>query len=327
MTSWPADLRAFAGARVLVTGAAGFLGRRLTTALCTHGAQVEAWDLSDRLDRIDADRVRAVDLTDADATRTAYGRAAPTHVVHLAGRVSAATAPDLLLPMLRTNLMGTAHLLDAARRTGHARVVALGSAEEASDGDAPSSPYAATKAGARLVAAWLAASGALPVTWVRPSAIYGPDQADEKLVPSLIRDVLSGGTPWIASPDRRIDLLYLDDAVTAVALALLRRETVGRTIDIGTGVATRIGALPELIAELAGVAGPAPNPAEDIAEPSALRERDDGEPRPAPRPGERDLIIDPDAARVLLDWRAAVPLREGLLRTIDAMRPPEGPTP
>ena len=91
-----------------------------------------------------------------------------------------------------------------------------GSLEEPDTADAvPTSPYAASKLGARARASVQRLMG-LQVTVLRVFIVYGPGQRDVgKLVPHTILSLLRGDPPRISSGVREIDWIYLDDVVEA----------------------------------------------------------------------------------------------------------------
>src|SRR5438067_1122212 len=153
------------GKRVLVTGAAGFIGSHLTERLVRDGHEVRAFvryngrDDRGHLDRLDPDIRAAVevcrgDLKDPEAVRRAVaGRA---WVFHLGALIAIPYSYENPLDVVQTNVLGTAHVLDACRDSDALERVVLTSTSEVYgtaqyvpiDEDHPlqgQSPYAATK--------------------------------------------------------------------------------------------------------------------------------------------------------------------------------------
>jgi UDP-glucose 4-epimerase len=295
-------LDGYAGRRVLVTGASGFIGARLARALVTAGAEVHGVA---RTAGADGDvRWHAADLADADAAAQIVRGTAPDTVFHLASHVSGARALDTVLPTVRANLLSTVGLLVAAAGLGTPPgVVLAGSMEEPAGGDAvPGSPYAAAKAAASGYARMFHALYSLPVVTLRVFMVYGPGRQDEaKLVPYVTRSLLNGEAPRLSSGARAVDWVYVDDVVAAFVAAgsrALADGVAGRAIDVGSGELTTIRSLVERVAGLVG----------GEAEPQfgALPDRR----------LEREPRADLGPARDLLGWAPQTPLDEGLARTV-----------
>jgi uronate dehydrogenase len=154
------------GARVVLTGAAGTIGSSIRPALAGR------WDLV-ATDRLPADGVEVLDVTDGDACRRAFAGA--DAVVHLAA-VPDPTAPwEELLP---ANVVGTYEVAAAAAAAGVRRLVLASSLQalsadppgrqlRSSDPPRPANLYGATKAWAEALGAWVAATSATSVVAVR----------------------------------------------------------------------------------------------------------------------------------------------------------------
>ncbi len=159
--------------RVVLTGAAGRIGRAVSPVLA------DRWDLV-RTDRVadGAERVEALDVTDLDACRAAFAGA--DAVVHLAGNPSPkATFDELLSP----NLVGPYAVARAAADAGVRRLVLASSLRtmvglpervqrRADDQPRPGDLYGATKAWAEAVGAWTAATTATTVVALRIGAFF-----------------------------------------------------------------------------------------------------------------------------------------------------------
>jgi GDP-4-dehydro-6-deoxy-D-mannose reductase len=179
--------------RVLVTGAAGFVGGHLLPALMEHGHEVVPTD-------------REVDVSQAADVEACVNAVAPDAIVHLAAQSSVALSGQQPLLTYRVNFLGTRSVLLAAERAQRRpRVLLVGSGEQygvAAPGAPPfdegaplrpRSPYARTKACADLLAAAYAASG-LDVVRTRSFNHTGPGQADVFVASSFARQAV--GCAW-----------------------------------------------------------------------------------------------------------------------------------
>jgi nucleoside-diphosphate-sugar epimerase len=298
--------------RVAVTGATGMIGRPLVRRLADRGHHVVAFArTADELAVTGVDAV-SLDVTDPDAVQAAVASAAPEVIVHLAADVAGGRGVDQVLPTLRTNLLGTAHVLVAARNAGCRRVVLAGTLLQGprpdSDPPVPASPYGASKWAADGYARMFDDMMGLPTVILRLSMVYGPGQRDvTKVVPYVITTTLRGATPQLTSGTWTVDWVYVDDAVEAFALAVERPEIDGRTIDVCSGEQASVRSVVERLLALLG--------AEGRAAFGAVPDR----------PSEWPRDLDPTGARTALGWAPRVRLDEGLARTVRwfAERDPE----
>lgn len=301
--SWQAEFGdAFAGKKVLVTGATGFIGWHLCEALVALGAEVHGLSRSARAESlVPGCEAWAVDLTDIAAIRAAVSKIQPQFVYHLAGIVTGRQDLSLVLPMLQNNLVGTVYLLLTTAEIGCKRIVVVGSSEEPTDG-VPTSPYAAAKVAASMYARMFYKIYQLPVVVARPFLTYGPRQEPTKLVPYTILALLHGENPRLSSGTRVCDFIYVLDVVRGLLKASIQPGLEGQTLDLGTGIRTSVREMVELLVELCGGTG------QPVF--GALPDRLD----------ERPRIADIDSTRRLLAWEPIWSLRDGLVETIEWYR-------
>lgn len=294
------------GGRLLVTGASGFIGAHLTRRLAGAGAEVHAVS---RTPQPAADRgVRwwQGDLADLEVVRRLLRTIRPDVVYHLASHVAGIRGVELVLPTFRSNLSSTVNLLTAAVEGGGCRVVLTGSLEEPDGLDAesaPCSPYAAAKWAASGYGRMFQALYGLEVVAVRPYMAYGPGQRETKLVPSAMRALLAGERPRLSSGRSEADWVFVDDVVEGFLLAASVPYPGPAPIDLGSGRLASIRSVVETIRALLGSAVE--------ADYGALPDR------PLERPRAADLE---DTSRRLGGWRPQIALREGLARTLEALR-------
>jgi dihydroflavonol-4-reductase len=219
--------------RVALTGASGYTGGRLLTALHARGDEVAVLvrpeSVSEAI-RSKASRMVVGRLGDAEAAgRLVDGADA---VLHVAAVYRTAGHPDSYYRQV--NVVGTETLLEAAARQGvrrfvHTSTVGVHGHIETPPADesaplAPGDVYQATKAEAEVLALDFHRKRGLPVAVVRPGAIYGPG---ETRFLKLFRAIARGRYAIVGTGRTFYHPVYIDDLVTGFLLALERPEAVG----------------------------------------------------------------------------------------------------
>jgi GDP-4-dehydro-6-deoxy-D-mannose reductase len=230
-------------AKVLITGAQGFVGRHLTTHLEACGDEV-----------IGVDRVPdGIDITDADAIRKLIADIEPRAIYHLAGWADVGGSWKAPVEAFRVNAEGTLNVLSAAAEAGVERVLAVSSADVYGKVDPselpltedsplrPASPYAASKVAADYLGlqAWL--GNGLPVLRVRAFNHLGPGQTDKFVAPAIAsriaRAELGEGSDVLPIGDlsARRDFTDVRDVVRAYRL-LMEHGEPGEVYNVCSGV-------------------------------------------------------------------------------------------
>ena len=299
------DVHPLAGRRVLVTGASGFIGFRLSQRLAALNVQVYATSRRPMSELVGV-QWSPCDLADADATDRLFHAVKPECVMHLASHVVGHRDVDAVLPTFRSNLASTVNLLVSSQRVGCERVVLTGSLEEPPPGPdwaVPSSPYAAAKHAASAYGRMFHALFDLCVVNLRVFMVYGPGQPDvKKLVPYVITSLLRGEEPKVGSGARKVDWVFVEDVVEAFLCASTQTGIGGETLDVGTGKLNTVRRVVELLYELLQ-----PN---SVPQLGALGDR----------PMEQVRVADAESSYRKMGWKPTVELREGLCRTIDWYR-------
>jgi GDP-4-dehydro-6-deoxy-D-mannose reductase len=301
--------------RALVTGAAGFVGRWLTTSLRNEGIAVTGLSLGDHGAGNDPDHEsdgapidwRFGDLRDDAFVASAVDAARPDFVVHLAAishLPTAAADPAMAWDINVTATARLLHHLERVRSAGTADPVVLlvGSAEQygrQDDGligeDAPQAPrtvYAATKAAQELMALQCWRASGLRVVLARSFNHSGRGQDKRFLLPALVARAVAlreaaPGTPLIVGNTAPIrDFLHVSDVVSAY-ISLLRRGTAGEAYNVASGVGRSVQEVVEIVLSRAGVAAPV------TSDPALVRPID----VPA-------LVGDPRKLQDMTGWRA-----------------------
>jgi UDP-glucose 4-epimerase len=252
--------------RVLITGAAGFIGANLARRLLRAGHPVHLLVRSPswRLDGLQGDfHFQHVNLEDAPAVARAVATARPDWVFNLAAYGASSRQTDARR-MAAVNLLGTINLLEACQQTGCAAFVQAGSSSEYGIKDhapaeedwlEPNSSYAVTKAAATHYCRHVALSGQLPVTIVRLYSIFGPYEEPDRLLPTLVVAGMRGRLPPLVHPDIGRDYVFIDDACDGLLLAATRTgPPFGAVYNLGTGQQTSLRQLVELARRVLDIA-------------------------------------------------------------------------
>lgn len=293
-------LSSFSGQRVLVTGAAGFIGSALSRALVQCGAEVHGTSRSLR-EPMDGIHWWEVDLADPEATARTVRSVEPDLVVHLASYVSGDRSLAAVQPTFRNNLSTTVNLMVAAREVGRPRVILFGSMDEHDPRDpstSPGSPYAAAKSAASTYGRLFHALYDLPVVRLRVFMVYGPGQRDTtKLVPYVTTSLIRGEQPQLSNGTRRVDWVYVEDVVDAV-LAAATGGVADEHIDVGSG---RLATVRTVVEQITRLVGSETQPRFGV--------RQD-------RPLEHERVANVSRTYELIGWKPATSLDEGLKQTV-----------
>ncbi|MBM2619894.1 dTDP-glucose 4,6-dehydratase [Actinoplanes sp. LDG1-06] len=295
---------------VLVTGGAGFVGSHFVRATLAgtlpglEGGRVTVVDKLtyagnfDNLAEVAHDkRLDFVPGDVADADLTAALMRKHDAVVHFAAERDATT-----------NVLGTEVLLDAALTRNVVRFVVVSDGSvygDVSSGAStersplnPTTPYAATKASADLLALAYHRTHGLPATIVRPSNTYGSHQYPDKLIPRSLARLLSGRTVPLHGDGSAVrDWLHVYDLTRAIAM-ILTDGRPGEIYNVGGSVELSDRDLTALLLEQCGATW------------------DSVEQRPAPAGHDARHALDDDKIRQELGWRPRVEFDAGLNTTV-----------
>ncbi|WP_129676236.1 NAD-dependent epimerase/dehydratase family protein [Candidatus Chloroploca sp. Khr17] len=240
--------------QIFVTGGAGFIGSHLVKHLVQQGHTVHVFDdlSSGRPERISG-YGEAVQFTRGDV-RDAKGVAAAMHgadlVFHLAAMVSVVASVDHPPEAYATNVLGTVHVLEAARRHGVQRVVqastcaVYGNPEQLPVSEQtpvqPLSPYASTKLAAEQVGQLYQHLYGLATVALRFFNVYGPGQDPASpyaaVVPRFVAALRDGEQPRIFGDGLQSrDFIFVGDVVQALWTAARSDHVAGDVFNIGTG--------------------------------------------------------------------------------------------
>ncbi len=318
-------------AKILVTGADGFIGSHLTEELVRRGHDVRAFVLYNSfnswgwLDQSEPDIKRSLDVFAGDVRDPHGVRQAMKGcdaVLHLAALIAIPYSYHSPDTYVETNIKGTLNIVQAARELGVRKVVHTSTSEVY--GTARSvpiteehplqgqSPYSASKIGADQIALSFHSSFGAPVAVIRPFNTYGPRQSARAVIPTVITQIANGQrTLKLGSLHPTRDFNYIRDIVRGFISVATSDAAVGEVINIGSNYEISIGETVRLVSEIMGA--------------SIEIETEEARIRPEKSEVER-LWADNSKARRLAGW---VPefagregFRQGLMETIAWFRDP-----
>jgi dTDP-glucose 4,6-dehydratase len=233
-------------------------------------------------------------------------------ILHLAALIGIPYSYHSPRSYVQTNIEGTLNVLEAARLSGAERLVCTSTSEvygtahhipmDESHPLQGQSPYSATKIGADKLAESFHLSFGLPLSIARPFNCYGPRQSSRAVVPTIITQALTQSTVKLGSLHPTRDFNFVSDIVEGFIAIVETPQTIGKMLNIGTGIETSIRELTEVIFDLIGT--------------HCSLEMDEQRLRPEPSEVDR-LCANSALLSQLTPWRSTVPLRTGLTRTIE----------
>jgi nucleoside-diphosphate-sugar epimerase len=295
-------------ARVLVTGAAGFVGSRVARALVRSGHDVHALvrEPGQRLDEILGDiRLERTDLTDPSGVRAVVARVRPEICIHCAW--FAVPGVYLQSPSNDVHRLASLELARALATHGCGRLVGLGTCFEYELGPAalseasplaPSTPYAQSKLATYLQLAEICSAAAMSLGWARLFYLYGPHEDPRRLVPAVTLSLLEGRPAHTTSGEQVRDFLHVDDV--AGAICAVAGSSVAGPVNIGSGNGVPVR---DIVLQLGEITGRA-----DLIELGALESAPDD---PAAVIADNRLLVE------AYGWAAAFTLQNGLAETVD----------
>jgi len=303
--------------KILVTGAAGFIGSHLAERLAGEGHSVVGIDaFTDAYPRAIKEANANALVTSGVAVRELDLASDPLEpllrdteiVYHLAAQPGIAASTPFEV-YLRNNIVATHRLLLAATTAQRLRgflnisTSSVYGNEAVGSEDAeprPTSYYGVTKLAAEQLALSYHRGGRFPVSSFRLFSVYGPRERPEKLVPRLMHAMLNKEEfPLHQGSDRHVrSFTYVSDIVNGLIAPLTMLDRcMGEIFNLGTESAETTGTVIRLVEELAG-------------RPVRIKEC-------PPRPGDQAITTaDIRKARRVLGFEPSTPLREGLARTI-----------
>ena len=309
-------------AKILVTGAGGFIGSHLTEELVRQGEEVRALvrynsrderGLLEDLPKDIQNQIEVIpgDLKDPDGVKKALKGC--SKVFHLGALIAIPYSYIHPFDFIQTNVVGTAHLLNACLEEGTLERVIHTSTSEVYgtaqyipiDEKHPlqaQSPYAASKIAADKLAESYYLSFGLPIAPLRPFNTFGTRQSLRAIIPTIISQAIGDKKIWLGNTRPRRDFLFVKDTVRGFIQFGKCEGAVGKVVNIGTGTDISIE---ELVMKILGLMGK-----------QGKIEVEDRRIRPE-KSEVMQLLSDTRLAQKLFQWAPRYTLEDGLKETIE----------
>lgn len=254
--------------KVLVTGAAGFVGSHLVEQLVKGGYDVKvlvhydssnSWGWIDKSEFKNNIEVAVGDIRDFDSVYSAMKDV--NTIFHLAALIGIPYSYLSPLAYIKTNIEGTYNVLHSAKLLKTKNILITSTSETYGSAQyipidekhplVGQSPYAATKIGADQLAISYFKSFSLPIKIVRPFNIYGPRQSARAIIPTIIIQLLNDMKNLkLGNLNSIRDFTYVLDTVNAFIEISKQDSLNGEVINVGSGLEISINELCQLIFKL-----------------------------------------------------------------------------
>jgi UDP-glucose 4-epimerase len=290
------------GARVIVTGASGFIGFNLVKTLSRLGAEVLVIDRTQPLEQFSNVEFEWADLRHLDKTYDT------DYLIHLAAVTNAGYAERFPLDTYETNVLGTVNLLNHVNVKTRVLFPSTALTYKASetpiteDGEVDlSSTYALSKNMGEQIIRFHCKRMGVAHTLVRFFNIFGPGQLPMYIVPQVLRQAIEDRKVVVRNGAVMRDLLYVDDCIDVVLKLVVHPAAVDSVFNIGSGYIVTISDIARAAVEAAG------DPSIEIVD---LEQNISNSPTA--------LMADITKVTSTVDWFPRTSLKEGLNRMREA---------
>jgi nucleoside-diphosphate-sugar epimerase len=253
-------------ARILVTGASGFIGAEVAGALAARGDEVAAMDivvgrrLAELCERHPNLKAVQGEITEWSHVAGLVKESRPEAIVHCAAIVGVTASAGAPITTMRVNVEGAIHVFESMRLFGVRRVINISSEEIYGPFDAdmideshpcrPVMPYGISKFAVEQLARDYARNHGLECIHVRTCWVYGPGLPRPRVPKNLVDAALAGRRLHLAAgADFRVDHVYIDDVVAGILAALDKPKHDFDAYHIATGKSPSLAEIVAIIKE------------------------------------------------------------------------------
>ncbi len=243
--------------RILITGSSGFIGTNLLISLKSQNYDIAVIDRSRNTNFKNGTNYIG-DICDYSFVEKTILDFQPNKVFHLAGYKNRSSNIEEVSLSLKVNLMGTLNLYQALTKLSTVEsIIALGTTDEygihnssfiESSIENPISPYGFGKFCGTELAQFFNRSFNLPVIILRPTIAYGPHQANDMFIPSLINTLMSNSDFKMTEGKQLRDFIYISDLINAMLLISESQNHKGEIFNIGSGDSLKLSVVATSIA-------------------------------------------------------------------------------
>jgi UDP-glucose 4-epimerase len=287
------------GAKILVTGANGFIGKHLCKRLTENGFNIA--------DGKSSSYQRPLDVTDLGQLASAC-RNVDT-VIHLAGRTSIKSSLRDPYKTYYINYIGALNLVEASRLMDVNRLINVstfvyGQSHHIPINERhrinPHSPYTKSKLLAEMICQYYSSDFDIDVVTLRPFQIYGPGARPDSYVPSVIQQIASKGEVLLNGKNVRRDFLFVDDFVNLIVAILNNFPNGYNVYNVGFGKSHALEKIAKILANLMS---------------KRIKINYD---EAYPGPSGSDMRADITKVSEAFRWKPRVTIKEGMRYTLDS---------
>ena len=241
----------------MITGSSGFIGTNLLNTIVFKNIDIAVIDRSDNLNFINIKKYIG-DICDYSFVEKTIIDFQPNKVFHLAGYKNRSSNIEEVSSSLKVNLMGTLNLYQALTKVSSVEsIIALGTTDEygiqnssftESSFENPISPYGFSKLCGTQLAKFFNRNFNLPIVVLRPTIAYGPFQANDMFIPSLINTLIANKEFKMTEGNQLRDFIYISDLVEAILLISENQNCNGEIFNIGSGESLMLKGVARVIA-------------------------------------------------------------------------------
>ena len=248
---------------ILITGAAGFVGSNLTRYFVSRGIKVNimikrssnTWRLNDIIKKTN---VHYADISDINNVKKIIKKIKPKTIYHLATHGGYSDQTDLV-KIKKSILDATYNLINECKKYKFNIFINTGSSSEygfknkamkESDILVPNSYYSVFKSSSSLYCQYESLKSNIQIVTIRPFHVYGPYERSNRLIPSLIRNMLNDKKVKLVSPKVSRDMIYISDVVNFYIMIANKKNLKEEIFNLGSGKKTTIKEIYNLLKKI-----------------------------------------------------------------------------